>query len=119
MPQFPTFKEFLTDFHTTVMSFEKKALEALDKGDTDTYKKYMLLKAEKMVVLEYEAHPYLKTASEAVKSYATKVVKSFSADAKLSLKMDSPFYWSALLWEEDAKPGDPDCLETFIKGLPE
>ncbi len=119
MPEYNTFKEFLTAFHDEVMSYEAKALEALEAGDSETYCKLMRKKAEKMVVLEYEAHAYLKNASEELRSYAAKSVKMFSADAKLSLKMDSPFYWSALLWEEDAKKGDPDCLETFIKGLPE
>lgn len=109
--------EFLVDYHEQVMSCEKKALEALNGGDSTGYKALMRQKAELMSRILDEASPYLASSPAGISALAEHSLKRFAASAKLGLKLESPFYWSALLWNDDAKPGDPDNLKIFIDEL--
>ncbi|MDO5538127.1 MAG: hypothetical protein Q4F72_11445 [Desulfovibrionaceae bacterium] len=117
MSKFTNLIDFLADYHDQVMGCEKKALAALDGGDADAYRALMKEKAEKMARIAEEAAPYLEQEPEYIRSEAGHSLKAFAASAKMGLRLQSPFYWSALLWDEDAKPGDPDTLQVFISEL--
>ena len=43
----------------------------------------------------------------------------FYASANNGLRLNSSFYWSALLWNDDYKPGDTDNFQLFINDIPD
>ena len=55
--------------------------------------------------------------SDEVKQKATDKLRRFSRVASFSLDINSPFFWSALLWDEDAPKDQPDNLQLFINEL--
>ncbi len=117
MTAYANIKEFLTAYHDSVMDCEQRALAAGQAGDSDTWRTLMKEKAEKMAAILTAAEPWLKQEDPSTAAMVTDRLKSFAASAKLGLRLDSPFYWSALLWNDDSKPGDPDNLQLFIEAL--
>ncbi len=116
MPEYASIKEFLTAYHDRVMDCEKRALAAVDT-DPDAFRALMREKAEMMAAILTEAEPWLKREDAATAAMISDRLRRFSASARLGLKLESPFYWSALLWNDDARPGDLDNLQLFINEL--
>lgn len=108
---------FLHGYHDDVMGCEKRALEALKRGDKDSYLRDMKSKAEKMADLLGKAMPYLAELPEDDKTAVFHALHRFSNSANMGLHVNSPFYWAALLWNDDAKEGDPDNFQIFINTL--
>jgi len=117
MSQLKDLADFLQPFHDEVMELERKALDALQRSDTDAYTAGMKAKAEKMKALYPLALPYLAKLPQAEAKPLDRTLHGFSASANNGLRVNSPFYWSALLWDDDAKPGDLDNLQKFINSL--
>lgn len=120
MSDTPGIKAFLTDYHARVMACETDAGAALAKGDTQTYRELLRKKAQLLADIAREARPSLKAVSD--RHLARRVrdaLDGFSYSADMGLSIGSPFYWSALLWDDNAKPGDPDNLLILIDSLPD
>ena len=76
-----------------------------------------LIFAEKMADLLGKAMPYLAELPEDDKTIVFHALHRFSNSANMGLHVNSPFYWAALLWNDDAKEGDPDNFQVFINTL--
>lgn len=117
MSELKALADFLQPYHDEVMGLERQALDALAKGDTEAYTASMKAKAEKMKALYPLTLPYLEKLPAAQAKPLDRTLHGFSASANNGLRVNSPFYWSALLWDDDAKPGDLDNLQKFINSL--
>ena len=117
MSDLQAFIDFLQNYHDDVFACEKRALEAIEAGNSDEYKKQMRLKAEKMAALEDATKDRLEPLSRDVRGHAGSMIQHFSYMANKGLEIGSPFFWSALLWNEDADPSQPDNLQLLINDL--
>ena len=113
------FKTFLQEYHDGVMDCEAKANAALSEGKSDVYTEFMKKKAEKMRDLYGIAEPYLKKLPGEQQEEYGHALHRFYASANNGLRLNSPFYWSALLWNDDYKPGDTDNFQLFINDIPD
>ena len=109
--------DFLQDYHTRVFACEAEAKKALDASDGDAYQKAMKEKAVLMSRIHEEAGPLLAALVGDVQQMAEDKLRRFSRVASFSLEINSPFFWSALLWDEDAPADQPDNLQLFINEL--
>ena len=104
------FRAFLQKYHDAVMDCEARANAALKEGKSDVYTECMKEKA---------AAPYLQKLPAELADECGHTLHRFHASANNGLRLNSPFYWSALLWNDDYKPGDTDNFQLFINSLPE
>ena len=101
---------WLRNRHAEVMATEAQALARLDAGDTPGHNELMRRKAELLAAMAEDAKPLLEPLpGEARFNYAL-ALEGFSASARMSLRLNSVFYMSALLYPDDHKPGQPDNL---------
>ena len=101
---------WLRNRHAEVMATEAQALARLDAGDTPGHNELMRRKAELLAAMAEDAKPLLEPLpGEARFNYAL-ALEGFSASARMSLRLNSIFYMSALLYPDDHKPGKPDNL---------
>ena len=101
---------WLRNRHAEVMATEAQALARLDAGDTPGHNELMRRKAELLAAMAEDAKPLLEPLpGEARFNYAL-ALEGFSASARMSLRLNSVFYMSALLYPDDHKPGKPDNL---------
>lgn len=98
----------------TVRAIESAA-EAIVQVNKDQagYVAKMREKAELLATLAEDAAPLVDALPAEHTALALKRLKHFSASARMSLRVASPFFMSALLYPEDAKPGEPNDLENF------
>ncbi len=108
---------FLQDYHTKVFACEDEAKAALEASDGPGYQKAMKNKAVLMSELHDAAAPLLAKLEGPVAQLAEDKLRRFSRVAAFSLDIASPFFWSALLWDEDAPADQPDNLQLFINEL--
>ena len=113
------FKVFLQEYHDGVMDCEAKANAALSEGKSDVYTEFMKKKAEKLRDLYGIAEPYLKKLPGEQQEEYGRALHRFYASANNGLRLNSSFYWSALLWNDDYKPGDTDNFQLFINDIPD
>lgn len=113
------FKAFLQKYHDDVMGCEARANAALKEGKSDVYTECMKEKAQKMCDINTAAAPYLQKLPADLAGECGHTLHRFHASANNGLRLNSPFYWSALLWNDDYKPGDTDNFQLFINSLPE
>ena len=111
------FIDFLQSYHDDVFACETRAKEAIDAGNSDEYKNQMRMKAQKMAAIEEASESHLEKLEGAVRENTEAKLRQFSFMAQKGLEIGSPFFWSALLWNEDADPSDPDNLQLFINEL--
>lgn len=119
MTAFNSFLSWLDGEHDRIMDCEHRALEALNNGNTDEYRKLMRQKAEMLANIADAAKPYAAGLSPALAGKVLHVLQNFAGSAATSLQLNSIFYMSALLYRDDHKPGEPDNLEVFIRSLKE
>lgn len=100
-----------------IMASESKALEALDAGNVEEYGKQMRDKAAKLASLFDESAPWLKSLPPRDRAWVENDLQNFSASARNSIKLDSVFYMSALLYPDDHKKGEPDNLRLLIEKM--
>ena len=117
MSSLQTLIDLLQDYHTRVFACEEEGKKALDANDGPAYQKAMKQKAILMSEIFEAAGPCLSALEGEVKQKATDKLRRFSRVASFSLDINSPFFWSALLWDEDAPKDQPDNLQLFINEL--
>ena len=112
-----TLTAFLQAYHDEVMACEARGLAARDAGDRETFLAEFRAKAQKMERLLTLATPYLEGLEPPLRDRVGHALRRFSNSARCGLELESPFYWTALLWDENARPEDPDTLQSFINSL--
>ena len=103
--------------HDQAMEHENKALELLASGDKAGYESEMRLKAQALAEMAAEAEEFVEPLRPHPGNDIPKTLKGFSGSASTALHLDSPFYMSALLYNDDHKPGEPDNLILYIQSL--
>lgn len=96
---------------------DAKALLEADADNDEGYRKKMLEKAEILASLYERAQSFINTASANIKYETDKTLKNFSQNAKTSIKLNSVFYMSALLYPDDYQEGQPNNFKIFIEKL--
>lgn len=105
---------WLRNRHADVMATETQALARLDAGDTPGHNELMRRKAELLAAMAEDAKPLLEPLPGETRFNYALALESFSASARMSLRLNSVFYMSALLYPDDHKPGQPDNLTLCI-----
>ena len=105
---------WLRNRHAEVMATEAQALARLDAGDTTGHNELMRRKAELLSSMAEDAKPLLEPLPGETRFNYALALESFSASARMSLRLNSVFYMSALLYPDDHKPGQPDNLTLCI-----
>ena len=105
---------WLRNRHAEVMATETQALARLDAGDTPGHNELMRCKAELLAAMAEDAKPLLEPLPGETRFNYALALESFSASARMSLRLNSIFYMSALLYPDDHKPGQPDNLTLCI-----
>lgn len=81
--------------------------------DQSGYEALMREKAELLATLAGDCGSFLDGISDSEVAR----LRAFSQSAQNSLRVGSVFYMSALLYPEDARPGEPNDLERFADEL--
>ena len=105
---------WLRNRHAEVMATEAQALARLDAGDTPGHNDLMHRKAELLSSMAEDAKPLLEPLPGETRFNYALALESFSASARMSLRLNSVCYMSALLYPDDHKPGQPDNLTLCI-----
>lgn len=103
--------------HQAVIKAEQEALKALEAGDNATYKQKMHDKAQLLANMENDFEPLLAELPEELEDaydFIQQGLMQFSGSAKMSLRINSVFFMSALLYPEDHVPGTPDNLRLWL-----
>lgn len=109
--------QWLRHYHDTVMDVEARALAQLSAGDPCEYAVTMRRKAEMLAAMAEEAKPLLAALPGETRFNYALALESFSASARMALRLNSSFYMSALLYPDDHKPGQPDNLSLRIDAM--
>ena len=105
---------WLRNRHAEVMATEAQALARLDAGDTPGHNDLMRRKAELLSSMAEDAKPLLEPLPGETRFNYALALEGFSASARMSLRLNSVFYMSALLYPDEHKPGQPDNLTLCI-----
>ena len=105
---------WLRNRHAEVMATEAQALARLDAGDTTGHNELMRRKAELLSSMAEDAKPLLEPLPGETRFNYALALETFSASARMSLRLNSVFYMSALLYPDDHKPGQHDNLTLCI-----
>ena len=105
---------WLRNRHAEVMATEEQALARLDAGDTPGHNELMRRKADMLAAMAEDAKPLLEPLPGETRFNYALALEGFSASARMSLRLNSIFYMSALLYPDDHKPGQPDNLTLCI-----
>jgi len=119
MADMDKFLTWLASEHDQIIGCERKAIEALNRGDTDGYKKFMEEKAEMLANIANTAKSHTADLPSDMAKEIMGVLQNFANSAATGIKLHSIFYMSALLYRDDHKPGEPDNLEVYIRSLRE
>lgn len=117
MSDFQNFLEWLQNYHNTIMDKENLAKTYLKTDDAKKYTQFMQEKAELVASLAKEALPHLQPLPEELRDRIKRKLMRFSQSAAYGLKLNSVFYYSALLYRDDHKDGEPDTLQEYINEL--
>ena len=74
----------------------------------------MRRKAELLASMAEDAKPLLEPFPGETRFNCALALEGFSASARMSLRLNSVFYMSALLYPDEHKPGQPDNLTLCI-----
>ena len=113
-PALESLIKWLRNRHAEIMAAEAQALARLDAGDTPGHNEHMRLKAELLAAMAEDAKPLLEPLPGETRFNYALALEGFSASARMSLRLNSIFYMSALLYPDDHKPGQPDNLTLCI-----
>ena len=105
---------WLRNRHAEVMATEEQALARLDAGDTPGHNELMRRKADMLAAMAEDAKPLLEPLPGETRFNYALALEGFSASARMSLRLNSVFYMSALLYPDAHKPGQPDNLTLCI-----
>lgn len=110
--------DWLQTQHDKIMACEDSALESMQIGDIDDYRKKMREKAELLAGLTDLAAPMLAQMPKDAASKLHAKLSQISESAATALDLDSVFYMSALLYPDEHKKGEPDNLQKLINAFP-
>lgn len=108
------FVVWLRDRHDQAMACETEALDLLTNNDKNGYDEKMREKARILASLKEEGSKHLQALPQNLRAHVESALAGFSGSAGMALKLDSVFFMSALLYNDDHKKGDPDNLALFI-----
>ena len=108
---------WLESEHSRIINFENDAIKALDNSDNETYLKNIKKKAEALAEIYSNSENYLVNVPANIADITRNTLSNFSGNAKMSLKINSAFFMSALLYPDEHKKGEPDNFAIFIKDL--
>ena len=109
---------WLRERSAAVKACEQQAKAALYGGDNEpAYRERMRQKALLLAAAAEDAAPLLNALSGPEKDMVQERLEDFSRNAATSLRLDSVFYMSALLYPDDHREGEPDNLEKLIAAL--
>ena len=109
---------WLRERSAAVKECERRAKAALhDDGNETAYRELMRQKASLLAAAAGDAAPLLNALSGPEKDMVQEHLEAFSHNAATSLRLDSVFYMSALLYPDDYREGEPDNLEKLIAAL--
>ena len=109
------FLNFLREQIRLVKETEDTALHLLHSdGNEAGYRDGMRRKAELLAAMAEDAKPLLEPLPGETRFNYALALEGFSASARMSLRLNSVFYMSALLYPDEHKPGQPDNLTLCI-----
>ena len=111
--------DWLDGRYRDVMDAERQALDKLRNGDTPGHNGLMRRKAQLLADMAGDAAHLLDALPEEARGRFAEALRRFSASARLSLKLGSVFYMSALLYPDDHQPGQPDNLKLCLRAMRE
>ena len=114
MTEYDEILQWLRKRHDSIMAHESNALVLLQKNDVDGYRAEMLEKAKLLESMSSDAKNVLTKVPGGLRFKLGMALEKFSASARMSIKLNSCFYMSALLYRDDHKHGEPDNLARFI-----
>lgn len=109
-----TFLAWLQERHDAILGCEQRAKDVLASGDTAGYTAHLKEKAEGLASLALDAKEVISPLPDELKHALHRKMMRFSQSAAYGLNLQSPFYWSALLYRDDHGPDEPDNLQVFI-----
>ena len=116
-PSLDSLIQWLRQRHDDVMATERQALARLDAGDTPGHNELMRRKADLLAAMAEDAKPLLAPLPGEARFNFALALESFSASARMSLRLNSVFYMSALLYPDNHRPGQPDNLTLCIERM--
>jgi hypothetical protein len=106
--------DFLDARAARVKALEAEAESIIhDKKDQAGYVAKMKEKAELLAALGDDAEPFVAKLPSAQADAAAERLEVFSGSAATSLRVNSVFFMSALLYPDEHQPGEPNNLERF------
>ncbi|MDL2290809.1 hypothetical protein LJC09_01720 [Desulfovibrio sp. OttesenSCG-928-F20] len=110
--------DWLKERHAAVMACEQQALHALyEANDKKSHETLMRRKAELLAALDSDAAHLIAALPDDIRQTVQSGLKGFADSARNGLRLDSVFYYSALLYPDEHKAGEPDNLALFITQL--
>ena len=110
--------EWLRERSDAVKNYERKAEAALyDDNNEAAYRSLMKEKAGLLASIAKDAASLVSSFAGQDRGRVAAALDSFSANAQTSLRIDSVFYMSALLYPDDHKKGQPNNLEKLVATL--
>ena len=111
--------DFLDARASSVKAIEAEAEKILHgSGDQSGYAARMREKAELLAALAEDADALvtaLEQADPALGEAAGQRLEAFSGSAATALRVGSVFFMSALLYNDDHQPGEPNNLELYAR----
>lgn len=110
--------KFFEEVACKIHNFEESAKNALDAGKNDVYIDIMEQKAQTLASLSLEIKKYpMASLKWKAQDLCTQTVAQFSASAKNAIRLNSTWYKSQLLFDEDYKEGEPNNFDLFLAKL--
>ncbi len=118
-PSILALADFLDQRAASVKAIEAEAEAILHgAGDQSAYAAKMREKAELLSALAEDADALvsaLEKSDPVLGEAAAQRLEAFSGSAATSLRVGSVFFMSALLYNDDHKPGEPNNLELYAR----
>ncbi len=110
--------EFCKEVASSIHLYESDAKKALAEDNTKLYTDLMRKKALLLASLASEMpSKSMKSLSANAQVLVMKRLPSFSQSAQTAIQLDSVWYMSQLLFDEDYTEGEPNNFDLFIKEL--
>ncbi len=110
--------EFCKEVAESIHMYEQDAKKALGEENTKLYIDLMRKKALLLASLASEmASKSMKNLPANAQVLVMKKLPAFSQSAQTAIELDSVWYMSQLLFDEDYKEGEPNNFDLFIQEL--
>ena len=107
---------FLDEISAKINDCERNAKKFISEGNNDAYITTMHQKAEIIAELPIDIKKFDGSDIPAsMRKFISEKISSFSASAKTAIKLQSNWYMSQLLFNEDYKEGDLNNFDLFVQ----